>query len=414
MGASGAIAIFGVALCLRLLFVLWAPGEPTGDGFFYHLHAVDLVNGNGYVNVDRSPANTWMPGWPATLASLYALFGFEAKVGMVANAFLGALTAALLARLGGLLASRRVGRVAGWLYAVWPGCVYFSATLFNEVLFSFLLISALNLVVDASRSIADRLLRFALAGLALGACALVKAEPLVLLGAVLAYIYASRQSDADFLRAAATTCVVAIAVVLPWTVRNYLVFDRFIPTVAGGGMVVHAANHPGATGGNDLQSIVAYTQRLGVADATQAQQNIAMNDNAWSDFRHFVSDQPGEALRVMASKLRLTYGGDSEGANLVRGFFGKDNWYIGETAWRRLVVVADLFWWAMVLAVAVGLSSLRSWPVASRVLVLGLLATWLGLHLVFMGGMRFHFPETTIFALIAGAGIVRLRDRFAR
>ena len=63
-------------------------------------------------------------------------------------------------------------------------------------------------------------------------------EPLVLLGAVLAYIYASRQSDTDFLRAAATTCVVAIAMVVPWTVRNYMVFDRFIPTVAGGGRLV--------------------------------------------------------------------------------------------------------------------------------------------------------------------------------
>ena len=37
--------------------------------------------------------------------------------------------------------------------------------------------------------------------------------------------------------------------IAPWSVRNYLVFDRFIPTSANGGAVVYLGNHAGATGG---------------------------------------------------------------------------------------------------------------------------------------------------------------------
>ena len=408
------LAIFALALLLRVAFVLWAPAEPTGDGLFYHQHARDLMSGNGYVNLDRSPANTWMPGWPAFLALLYTLFGFEPRVAMLANAVLSSATAVLVARLGRQLFSARIGAIAGLLYAVWPGVVYFSATLFNESLFSLLLVAALDLWVRAAAAERRRTALFAASGLLLGASAWVKAEPLLLCLPLALHLASLRRGRADFLRHAGLAFALATVVVLPWSIRNYVVFERVIPTAAGGGMVLYAANHAGARGGNDLASLLDYIERLGVADRSQAEQNMAIHDHAWRDVWDFVSHHPGEELRIMGNKLRLTYGGDSEGATLVRGHFGRDRWHLSEAVWRRLVWLADAFWFPVLALALVGASSARGWPVPTRVLIFGLLVTWLGLHLLFMGGMRFHHPEIPIFALLAAVGIDRLRERWRR
>jgi 4-amino-4-deoxy-L-arabinose transferase-like glycosyltransferase len=414
MEGHRAIQIFLLALVVRVAFVLWAPGEPTGDGFFYHVLGHELMVGKGYVNVDGSPANTWMPGWPAFLALLYGTFGVHARLAMAVNALLGAATAVLVARLGARLVGGRVGELAGALYAIWPGLVYFSATLFNESLFGLLLVIALSAVVSAAEASDRRPLRFALAGLSLGACAWVKAEPLVLCLPVVAYLFVSRKTKSAFLREVAILLAVTGAVVVPWTIRNYVVFDRFIPTAAGGGMVIYAANHPGASGGNDMVSLLAYARELGVEDLTQAEQNIAINDRAWADVRGFVAEDPAEALRRMGRKLVLTYGGDSEGADIVRGFYGPEQWHLEASTWRRLVVVADIFWLLMAIACAIGVLAARRWPLPSRVLVFGTLATWLILHLIFMGGMRFHVPEITLLAIVAAAGIERVHAFRAR
>lgn len=413
MPARPTLALLLTALLLRLGLVVWAPGEPTGDGFFYHVHAVDLLQGNGYVNVDRSPANTWMPGWPAFLAAVYAVFGVHPKAAMALNALLAACTALLVTRLGRALFGPRVGWLAGGLYAVWPGLIYYSATLFNETLFSFLVALLLNLARDAAHAKAHRALRFAATGFTLGACAWVKAEPL-LLGVSLAAYFATVAGDRRRLARETALCLgLAILVVLPWTIRNYVVFDRLIPTAAGGGGVLAAANHPGASGGNDLVFLLQYAKRLGVGDATQAEQNLAMNDHAWGEVARFACESPGEQLRIMGSKLRLTYGGDSEGAALIRGHFGRENWHLSEATWRRLARVADVWWWLLAPFFLLGLSRVHAWPPATRVLVLGPLLTWLLLHLVFMGGMRFHVPELVLHALVVAVGIDWLATRVA-
>jgi 4-amino-4-deoxy-L-arabinose transferase-like glycosyltransferase len=416
LGSRGrdAVLVFSLAALLRIAFVLWAPAEPVGDGMFYHQHALDLIQGNGYVNLDRSPANTWMPGWPTWLAAVYGVFGVVPRAAMLVNALLGALTALGVLELGRLLAGERVGRAAGVLYAVWPGLIYYCATLFNESLFSLLFVTTLVLLVRAQRADDRRALHFAAAGVSFGLCAWVKAEPLVFAAPFALFLWVGKRSNADFVRSTALLVGVAGVLLLPWTIRNQRAFDRFIPTAAGGGSVVAAANHHGASGGNDLLFLIAYMKELGVYEATQAEQNIAMNDDGWRRARAFVAEHPGEAVALMGRKLALTYLDDSEGAALVRGFFGEESWHLSRSTWGRLVRVANAWWAGMAILVLVGLADLRHWRFDSRVLVLSLLATWLAVHLVFMGGSRFHVPEVLVLAQLAGGGWVALRDRVSR
>ncbi len=107
--ARALLPVFGIALVLRVAFVLWAPAGLVSDADYYHGHALALMNGNGYTNADGSPAILWMPGWPAFLAGLYAIFGPAVRVAQFANALLGAGTAAIVCALGSRLFDRRTG-----------------------------------------------------------------------------------------------------------------------------------------------------------------------------------------------------------------------------------------------------------------------------------------------------------------
>jgi 4-amino-4-deoxy-L-arabinose transferase-like glycosyltransferase len=404
IGRRSATALFGGAFLLRLAFVLWAPGEPSADGIFYHAYGDHIARGWGYVDLDGSPVVRWMPGWPLLLGGLYRLFGTSPLVAMLANAVLDAATAALVGVLGARLFRRKIGLVAGGLYAFWPGMVFLCATHMSESLFNLLLVGTLLLTTVACGAGSRRTLWFAAAGLCLGGAAMVKAEPLMMSPALLLTLWIGRRSRADFLRAAAAFFLVTAAVLTPWTIRNWVAFDRFLPTAASGGIGVYLANHPGATGGQDLRANRALQQRFRRRNA--AETAIARNDVGWRDAWEFVRAHPQEEIRIVANKLRLTYSGDARGAKLVRGLGPEENWHLGAEVWRRLRLTADGYWFAMLGLALVGLGTLRSWPpTAAPLLLLGVIVPWFCLHVVFLGGPRYHVPQIPAIALLAALGV---------
>jgi 4-amino-4-deoxy-L-arabinose transferase-like glycosyltransferase len=404
IGRRSATALFGGALLLRLAFVLWAPGEPSADGIFYHAYGGHIARGWGYVDLDGSPVVRWMPGWPLLLGGLYRVFGSSTLVAMLANAFFDAATAVLVAALGARLFRRRVGLVAGGLYAIWPGVVFLCATHMSESLFNLLLVGTLLLTAIACEAESRRAAWFAAAGLCLGSAALVKAEPLVMFPALLLTLWIARRSRADLLRAAAAFFLVAAAVLTPWTIRNWVTFDRFLPTAASGGIGVYLANHPGATGGQDLRANRALQRRFRRQNA--AQTSIARNDAGWRDAWEFVRTHPEEEVRIVANKLRLTYSGDARGAKLVRGLGPEEGWHLNANTWRLLRLSADSYWFAMLALALVGLGTLRSWkPAAAPLLLLGVIAPWFCLHVIFLGGPRYHVPQIPAIALLAARGV---------
>jgi len=409
IGRNSTLALFAAALLPRLLFVFWAPGEPAADGQFYHSYGEHIARGWGYIDVDGSPVVRWMPGWPMLLGGLYAIFGSGTQVALVANAIMDAATAALVARLGTRLFGKRIGLTAGFVYALWPGMIFLCGSHMSEPLFNLLLVAALLLIVNAAGADSLRVARFMAAGLCLGATALVKAEPLVAAPGIVFYLWRTRRGGVDFTRTTATLLLVTAAVLAPWSVRNYVHFDRFIPTAASGGIGVYLANHPGATGGQDFLVNRVLQQRFKRENA--AWTAIARNDAGWRDAWAFVRANPAEEARIIANKLQLTYGGDARGAKLVRGL-GSDPaaWHIEPATWQLFRWIANGYWFTMLALAALGLTTVRSWKRGTAELLLfGVLLPWLCLHIVMLGGPRYHVPQIPALALLAACGFARFR-----
>jgi len=94
------IALFVVALVLRLVVARSLSGEPVWDGHYYDFGARHIASGFGYADeVMRDGQPTWHPwchypvGYSAFLAAFYILFGASHGVASFANALVGALLA---------------------------------------------------------------------------------------------------------------------------------------------------------------------------------------------------------------------------------------------------------------------------------------------------------------------------------
>ena len=412
------IAVGLAAFAIRLAFVLWAPGGMRGDALFYDNLAIGILEGRGYLEPDGSPGILRMPGWPAFVAALYAVFGENVRVPLIANAVLGGATVGLLGALGARLVGRRVGLVAALLYAVWPGNVYYAAVLMTETTFAFLLVLLLQLLaVGGAPETRRRSPWFAAAGLVLGLCAYVKAEPLMLAPVVLLHVWTVHRAPGPFLRHAALTLAVTGAVLAPWSLRNHAAFGRYLPLSGNGGGVAWLGNHAGATGGVDRLAESRYARIH--RGANFAESVLMRNDAGWRDAAAFVRDHPVEWLGIVGRKLWITYATDSHGALYLRGMMGERKLtnlpghvpaegFIPLATQRRMAVAANAWWYAILALAALGVTGVGAWSVPARVLVLGPVAAWLLVHVLMTGSPRFHFPETPALALLAAAGLERL------
>ena len=421
---SALLWIFVLAAVLRIAYVAWAPGMLVSDDVMYMSLAERLLDGHGYTEGDGSPAVFWMPGWPVIIAAISSVFGPDPRAVMFANALFGSVTACLVAIIGASLVSHRTGVLAGFLYAVWPGTIYFTATGMVETAFNFFLclclaaFSRLPLIEGGHRTI------WLLAGgAAFGICALLKAEPLVLTPFLIVFLWTARKSQRGFAAEAGMLVLMLALVLSGWVYRNYVSLDRFLVTSATGGLNFWIGNHPGSTGGNDLGAEIAFRDRFEAP--TAAERNLLQNDAGWRIGWEHVRSHPMDVLRTLPNKLAITYGSDSAGAfNLVgagvlRGFgipVTKEELRrsrVSPATRERIHSIGDRFWFAMLLLAASCAPFLRNWPLSSCVLVLSVPAAWLLIHLLFLGGARFHVPEVPSIAILA-AGAIEGWGRVAR
>lgn len=251
-----AAAAVGIALRLAFGFGYWVGEVLTRDEREYLSLARGIASGAGFVydaDVLDDPGEPFgrAPGYPAFLALVGAGRDVATSVPASAKAAqslvggAGVLLAGLLAtRLGG----RRAGVAAAFIAAVYPPLVWISAYALSEALFwplGLLLASTFDRLLSTDRRAARR--AAIVCGLLLGACALIRPGTLVF-GPLAACVLLWRRQAAPLLIVGLTT----VAVIAPWTARNYARHDRLLLVAADGGVTFWTGNNPLARGEGDF------------------------------------------------------------------------------------------------------------------------------------------------------------------
>ncbi|MCK6446385.1 MAG: hypothetical protein L6Q99_08350 [Planctomycetes bacterium] len=225
--------LFVAALVLRLavLFVLDSPrlaerGDPWAWGHETACLAESLRHGESYGDPwgKGTGPSTWLtPPYPAFTALCLELGGgvnrTSATLFFVGQSLLSAATCTLLVALGFALGRPAVGRLAGWLFAVYPPSIWnaidtvwdTTAVAFGVTLFVWLFVRAVH---------AHSVTRVSLAGLAFGGLLFLNPAPASLVAACAIAAWFAWPERTKLLRAGVGFAVLAALVVMPWMLRN--------------------------------------------------------------------------------------------------------------------------------------------------------------------------------------------------
>ena len=229
-------------LALRLLFILRFPGVST-DSFVYGdiaknwlQHGIYGLSGVG----DISPTYIRLPGYPAFLAVVFAIFGMEHyRAVLVLQMFMDIGTCFLTADLARRLVSPRAARFAFLLAALCPFLANYVANALTETLEVFFTVLALDLAIVGLQTLRDSSLKpWVGCGLAVGAAILLRPDGALLLFAIEAYLFVALAwprkmrtgvSALHVFRSGLILAGVSLATLVPWTLRNLRTFDEFQP-----------------------------------------------------------------------------------------------------------------------------------------------------------------------------------------
>jgi hypothetical protein len=354
LGALVAILLLGLGLRVG---EAWDGRAPVYDAQAYAAIAANLDEGNGFTVGPGAtqPSSNYSPGLPLFAAGVYAVTGgVHERLVRVVLAVVGALSVLFAYAIGRRLirpphrpGSSEVGATAGsqrllnkgryrgqnsavvWpalvgaaVVAVYPALLEYQGMLMSEPLAATLLPGGVLAVLWAWEG---GWVRWLLPGALLGALALVRPEYLGVAGLVAVVVFA-REARGDWrqsLLRAAVFLGALVVIIAPWTIRNAVALDRFVPISTGGGQVLFAGTYlpsdgdpekvgaevvaenpqlfaPSAAQELRLEQILA---RLAHARYPEMETDKALSkmgkEQLWDD----ISEEPGEYAGFVATKV---------------------------------------------------------------------------------------------------------------
>ena len=136
--------IMGLAIALRLGYVVAVTPPPSADFKEYDRLAIEIAEGKGYVWDDGTPAAFRAIGYPAFLAGVYWFFSPSVKIGQLANTLISLLALWLAFQFARrLLKNEKAARLALLLLALHPNGILYCGLLASEPLSLTLLMAGL-------------------------------------------------------------------------------------------------------------------------------------------------------------------------------------------------------------------------------------------------------------------------------
>lgn len=429
--ATPALFIFGLAFSVRLVYNLTAAAgyRPIYDAALYDFIARNLINHQCYCSYGSHISVARAPLWPATMVAIYTVFGQNSFYARMFLCALGAATCVIVYRFARELFGVRTGLVAGALAAVYTGLFLYDGWLYTEALYTFCVTGATYALyrVQASRRVAldqgagvilpsRQRIRSAIAsyryelvcGVLIGAATLTRPNGLALLGIVALWaVIAVRAQWCSWraaLRSTALIAVVAIMLVVPWTVRNYAVAGAFIPVETGlGEVLLGSYNDRVAVGG--LGPLGSWMPPKGALNHDQVPYTPAMDRQDTARALQWMVAHPASVVSLWS--LHLVYMWQPYTYSYGLPIEEYPSHLSSHVVWALI----DLESIPIFLLAAAGLWLTRR--KSDLVPIYLLLGTTVLVNMLLYSSMRFRAPIEPLLVLLAAVGLTRIPWRVA-
>lgn len=423
--------VAAVAVLVRMVVVVGLARDPQGlhDPYLYRAFARGLADGAGYVGLLGNPTTYYPPGYPVFLGGVQWIadaVGQSDRLPLfagVVQALLGGVAAGATAVAAARLwdgrpepssspspaRRRRLVLVAGLIVALWPNLVLYSAVLLSESLF----VALFAVFVAAVLSLGDlgrpRPGVVVLAAASFGAATLVRPQVLISLPFLALAWWLARVGWRRVLVGSGVLAVGAAAFVVPWTIRNAVVMDQFVPISTNGGDNLCIGFHDGADGRFSAPAACATDGSYVDGPEVEVERDAQNRDRAVEWATSHLTELPLLSVR----KVWHTFASDRDALFAVESY-GSDAFV--PSGLRRFVAgLGDAVYYAILVAAAVGVAV--SVPAARRrqaapLLLLGLTAAGVLVPALFFGDPRFKVALVPCLAVLAAAGVDAVTTRF--
>ena len=320
-----------VAFVLRLLVITAGHTyriTPRRDHFQFGWEtgriARSIAEGHGFsspTDLDSGPSAWTAPLYPYILAGVFKIWGIytpaSAWVILAFNSFWAALTCWTLYWVAERIFGAWVARVTAWTWAVFPYLLYWAVRVVWETsLTTFLVTLVLWLTMRASDERSPRGI-WVYQGLIWGVILLTNTAMVILLPFFLAWAISRSGRRSQAFRGALVSFAIMALCALPWTIRNYGRFNRFLFIRDNLPLELYEANNNHSAGlwtrsehpGND-PTAMRRMQELG---------EIGFMDEKKLEFHAFVQEHPGEFVRFTFERIWYFWAAPPQ-ATIVAGY----------------------------------------------------------------------------------------------
>jgi pentatricopeptide repeat protein len=365
------LLLFLFALGLRLIYLGQLQGSPMFDAPImdakYHDEWAQSIGQDWLQSTKPFHEGPYFraPLYGYFLALLYTLTDHSYLIPRIIQFLMGAVSVLLIYFLSKRTFGAQVGRVAAVLAAMYGTFIYFEGELLIPALILFLNL----LLMLAVLSTAERpgWWRWLGCGALLGLSAIARPNVLVFLGVLVPWMLVRLRRDGVSLRRSLFYVVAvllgALLVISPVTARNWMVGKDFVPIASQGGVNFFIGNNRDSDGSTAIVPGTRATWWGGYYDAVQLAEEAAGRSLKASEVSNywfkrgleFMRDEPATALRLMAKKLALFWGGAEIANNKDIYFFTERRPLLNLLLWPGIVfcpfgIVAPLALAGMVLA----------------------------------------------------------------
>jgi 4-amino-4-deoxy-L-arabinose transferase-like glycosyltransferase len=402
-------SLIALAFVIRLVYVLLNPSPLiVGDSLHYDDIASNLAAGNGFsmsnehlLEADRpadgGPSATARrpPLYPVFLSLFYRVLGQNYLPVLIVQAALGTLVCYLIYALAmAAFGRRQAAQVALGLAVVYPPFVRYCAGLLTETIFLLLTVAAFlaAAAVVAKGRFSMSVLAGGLGGLAM-LCRPTAMFFLPLQGIILLWARGGSSGSRRWISHMLAYAVAFSLVMSPWLIRNYVVFDTFIPGFTSAGYNLFMGTYPPSRGLANVDpelhpdELKRELEGKGEIEADAVFRRAA--------FRN-VADHPLEYMKLVSMKL-------------VRG------WFVIKSGHRWAPTPLSVAVHGPLLAFALA-GMILEWkrrPFAVFLIAAGAVA-FTGFHALVVSNLRYNLPAVPFAIILASVALAALASKLSR
>lgn len=380
-----------VATGLRISWAIFVPVAPVSDSMAYDTFARNIAAGDGYGWEKGQLTAYWPVGTSAIYALVYSAVGIHYSSIAVLNVLIGVATTGLIAVLTSKWFGQSAAISAAIIYSAWPSQIQFTTVLASELLYNFFGLAALTAWYITPES------RFSniASGVLFAVASFVRPTALLLpfiLGA--RDLLTCNSSIARHVVKIVTIASVMLVLILPWSIRNTLLFNEFVLLSTNGGANLWMGNNPSES--------IEYAPLPGgeLSRMNEAQRNRELKQRAWK----YILENPANFI-VRVSR-RFVHLNSRETIGVVwneKGILKS----LGDSAIRPLKWISTSYWLSILTLAVLGTILISKTSGTLRTILHPLVLIWVYyvlVHVVMVSQDRYHFPSIPSIASLGGIG----------